>query len=53
MAYKNYLSSAIVAFAGAIFNREDTLFPLLSRRNTYLTAIAILSMERAGGRASK
>lgn len=50
MAYKNYLSSAVVAFIGTIFNREDTLFPLSSRRNTYLTAMAIFSM---GGGGSK
>lgn len=52
-AYKNYLSSAVVAFIGTIFNREDTLFPLLSRHNTYLTSIAIFLMGFAGGRANK
>lgn len=49
VAYKNYLSSAMVAFIGTIFNREDTLFPLSSRHNTYLTAMTIFSMGYAGG----
>lgn len=45
--YENYLSSAAMAF-GTIFNREDTPFPLSSCRNTYLTAMAILSMGHTG-----
>lgn len=46
--YESYLSSVAMAFVGTIFNREDTPFPLSSRRNTYLTAMAILSMGHAG-----